>query len=94
MERTKSSQISSQCISLQFKLAQEKATKSIKSTTASLSSAIKSLSQDLLVKKAEPVVLNEGYTQFLARYESDMKHLESLVKELETSYQKVVNDWV
>ena len=42
------------------------------------------------MKKVEPVVVNEGYTQFLSRYESDMKHLEGIVKELETSYQKVV----
>jgi len=39
-------------------------------------------------------VVNEGYTQFLSRYESDMKHLEGIVKELETSYQKVVKGWV
>ena len=41
-EKAKNSQISSQYLSLQFKLAQEKATKTIKSTAASISSSIKS----------------------------------------------------
>ena len=94
MERTKSSQISSQCISLQFKLAQEKATKSIKSTAASLSSSIQKLSQDLFVKKTDPTVVNEGYSQFIKKYEEDMQHLEGLVRDLEASYQRTTSDWV
>lgn len=68
--------------------------KSIKSTVATISSTIKSISQDLLLKKPEPLVLNEGYPQFVTKYENDMKQLEKEMKQLEESYQQVVRDWV
>ena len=92
-EKTKNSQISAQFLSLQFKLAQEKATKTIKSTAASISSSIKSISQELFSRKTDTVVLNEGYSQFVARYESDMAHIEKTVRELETNCQKILEDW-
>lgn len=39
-------------------------------------------------------MLNEGYSQFVARYESDMAHIEKTVRELETNCQKILEDWV
>ena len=68
--------------------------KSIKATASSISSTIKSISQDLLVKKPEPLVLNEGYSQFVKKYEEDMKRIDKTVRDLEVSYQQVVHDWV
>ena len=93
-EKAKNSQISSQYLSLQFKLAQEKATKTIKSTAVSISSSIKSFSQDLFARKTDLAVLNEGYSQFVTRYENDMRQVDSAVKEMEGKYQKMLDDWV
>ena len=81
-------------ISLQFKVAQEKAAKSIKSTAATISSSIKSISQEIFSKKAETAIINEGYAQFITRYESDMKQLEAVTKSLEESHQHTLNAWV
>lgn len=81
-------------LSLQFKVAQEKASKSIKSTAASISSSIKTISQELFSKKPEVAVINNGYAQFLDRYEADMKQLEGVTKSLEESYQQTVDAWV
>ena len=81
-------------ISLQFKLAQEKASKSIKSTAATISSSIKTISQEIFSKKTETAIINEGYAQFITRYESDMKQLEAVTKSLEESHQHTLNAWV
>lgn len=59
-----------------------------------MASTFKSITQELLLKKPEPLVLNEGYAQFARKYERDMKNIERTMKQLEDSYQQVVKDWV
>ena len=73
---------------------QEKASKSIKSTAATISSSIKTISQEIFSKKTETAIINEGYAQFITRYESDMKQLEAVTKSLEESHQHTLNAWV
>ena len=80
-------------MSLQFKLAQEKTVKTIKSTAASISSSIKTISQDLFSRKIDPVVLNNGYKEFYARYEEDMKRLEESLKAMEIASSHITDEW-
>lgn len=80
-------------MSLQFKLAQEKTTKTIKSTASSISASIKSFSQDLFSRKIDPVVMNAGYKEFITRYEEDMKHIEESMKALASASTQVTEEW-
>lgn len=67
--------------------------KTIKSTAASISSSIKTISQDLFSRKIDPVVLNNGYKEFYARYEEDMKRLEESLKAMEIASSHITDEW-
>lgn len=92
MERTRSSQYNSQCIALQMKLSEEKVSKSTNSTMAALAAAHPPAPVDL--PPVLPPRSDNGYGEFLARYQADMKHLDDQLAELTSRYQQASAEWV
>ena len=92
MERTRSSQYKSQCIALQMKLSEEKVSKSTNSTMAALAAAHPPAPVDL--PPVLPPRSDNGYGEFLARYQADMKHLDDQLAELTSRYQQASAEWV
>ena len=92
VERSRSSQYNSQCVALQLKLAQEKAAKSTNSTIASLAAARPSPPADPV--STLPPRGDDGYSTFLARYQTDMKHLDDQLASLTSRYQQASAEWV
>lgn len=92
MERTRSSQYNSQCIALQMKLSEEKVSKSTNRTMAALAAAHPPAPVDL--PPVLPPRSDNGYGEFLARYQADMKQLDDQLTALTSRYQQASAEWV